>query len=124
MKVKAIALYVVALALIGQAYGQSVKRHPGDVLHYQVKFEGGDASKLTAASVHFQTRDQPPADQQLFNSQFGGNCGAPVAPGTFECSVKIPEDISNGTYKLFQVNTGSPLAGSVYHQDLIYFSSL
>ena len=36
MKVKAIALYVVALALIGQAYGQSVKRHPGDVLHYQV----------------------------------------------------------------------------------------
>jgi len=100
-----------------QAGGGSVKRHPKDVLHYQVKFESGDAGKLTGASLHFQTKDSPPANQEALRNNFGGGCGSPVSPEVFQCAVTIPDDISNGTYRLFEVDAGTPIAGATYHQD-------
>ena len=117
MNHKVIALAVVVWALGVCVYGQSVTRHPGDVLHYQIKFDGGDVGKITGVSIHLVTHDVIPADQPNAATQFGGNCGAPISPGVFECSVPIPDGIPNGTYQLFKVSTETPQFGTSYHQD-------
>ncbi len=122
MKAVGYSVLVLLLMLTTSFYGQqpqqpSVKRHPGDVLHYQVKFEGGDVAKLAGASVHLRTQDSPPANQQSFDSSFSGSCGAPVSPGVFQCSVTIPDSVRNGSYQLFEVDTGTRIAGTSYQQD-------
>jgi hypothetical protein len=105
---------------LGIASGQqalpSVKRHPGEHLHYSVTFGGGDIGKIAGVSVHLKTSATPRPDQQGGN-QFGGNCQKSSDPKTWTCDVVIPAGIIDGDYQLFQAGAGTPEFGASYTED-------
>jgi hypothetical protein len=115
----AIAICALAVAAYGQQAQPSVKRHPGDVLHYQVKFEGGELAKVTVVNLNFRTSDPIPADQQGLTNGFGGPCVKSVAVGVWDCSVTIPDRVWNGNYRVNGVGVGAGTSlGKYYEEDL------
>ena len=107
---------VVVLPLCGAQVVPSVKRHPGDHLHYKVTIGDGDISKITGVQVHLKTDATPRPDQQG-GKQFGGNCQQTPDPKVWTCDVEIPPDIIDGDYRLFQVNTGTHEFGAAIAQE-------
>lgn len=120
---KTTILAIAVLALTVAAYGQqpqqtSVKRHPGDVLHYQVKLEGGELAKVTGVRINLRTSDPIPADQQGLTNGFGGNCTKSAAVQVWDCSVTIPDRVWNGNYRVNGVGVGTGTSlGKSYDED-------
>jgi hypothetical protein len=96
------------LAGLGIAQAQSVKRHPGDVLHYKVGLEGGDIAGITSARLNFWTGTQNPQNQQGFTNGFSGACtkSSTVSP-VLDCSATIPDNVWNGDYTITWVELTS-----------------
>jgi hypothetical protein len=93
---------------LGIAQAQSVKRHPGDVLHYRVTVEGGDIDKITSVALNFWSGTPIPQNQQGFSNGFPGDCTRSSAiPNVFDCSVTIPDTVSDGDYTITWVAIGS-----------------
>ncbi len=98
--------------------GGSVKRHPKEVLHYQVKFEGGDTAKVTEAGLNFRSEDPIPADQPGLTNRFGGSCTKATADSAvLECAATIPDNIANGNYRLNIVNAIAGPLSKGYDED-------
>jgi hypothetical protein len=102
---KTIVVTLIALGCAVSVNAQSVKRHPGDVLNYQVKLEGGDVAKVQGGSLYFYTPDSPAPNQPGLRSDFRGNCTkSSAAVGILDCSATIPINVISGNYRLEAVD--------------------
>ena len=90
----------------------SVKRHPGEHLHYRVSIADGDVGKITGVSVALQSRTSPPANQPNAQTSLGGQCKQSADPKEWDCDVVIPTGIADGDYRLYRVNVGTPSFGT------------
>jgi len=96
----------------------SVKRHPGDVIHYKVAVEGGDIDKITDVTLNFWSGTAISENQQGLSNGFPGSCNKTAVPNVFDCSVTIPNTVSNGDYTITWVAIGSgPNLGKRYDGD-------
>ena len=104
---------------LGITQAQSVKRHPGDVIKYKVSVEGGDIDKITSVTLSFWSGTPIPQNQQGLTNGFTGTCTTPsVAPHVFDCSVTIPDNVSNGDYTINVISIGAgPNLGKRYDGD-------
>jgi hypothetical protein len=90
-------------------------RHPGDVIKYEIKFDGPNAEKIKAISASLSIRGPVQKDQSGFGGGFGTNSGAPVSPDTFHVDLTVPDNIATGDYYL---NVGANAAeGSANYRD-------
>jgi hypothetical protein len=107
------------LLSLGIAQAQSVKRHPGDIIKYSVTAEGGDTDRITAVTLNFWTGTPIPQNQQGLTNGFTGACTKSSAtPRVFDCSVTIPDNVSNGDYTIAWVSVGAgPNLGKRYEGD-------
>lgn len=117
LKTVLVAEILLSLGIANAQQAQpSVKRHPGQHLHYNVKLADGDISKVTGVSVHLKTNATPTPDQ-AGTTQFGGNCQKSADPKIWICDVVIPSGVIDGNYQLFQVSAGTPDFGKAYTED-------
>jgi hypothetical protein len=113
---KTLGSLLVAIALTLPLYGQSVKRHPGEHLHYNVTLADGDVAKVTGVSVHLNSPTPPPPTQPGAQIQFGGNCQKTADPKIWSCDITIP-NIADGDYRLSEVDLGTPDFSKPYNED-------
>jgi hypothetical protein len=107
-----------AVVLAVSLHGQQVTRHPGEVIHYQVKLEGGELAKVTVVNVNLYTPDPIPQDQQGLTNGFSGNCVKGATPGIWDCSATIPDRVANGNYRVNSIGVGAGTTlGKSYNED-------
>src|SRR6202035_5545010 len=82
----------------------SVKRHPGQHLHYDIALADGDVAKVAGVSVHLNSPTPPPSTQPSATTQLGENCQKSADPKIWNCDITIPPNIADGDYKLYEVD--------------------
>jgi hypothetical protein len=114
-----LGLVVAALLSLSFLQAQEAKvlaRHPGDVIKYQVKFEGPNAERIKNVTASLNLRSAAPKDQAGFNSGFGTRGPVPPSsPKTFTVEMTVPENTATGDYYLFVVARADE--GSAEYQD-------
>ncbi|MFZ0773515.1 MAG: hypothetical protein WCA49_08560 [Candidatus Sulfotelmatobacter sp.] len=115
----AFGLVLAVLFGLSPAQAQEAKplpRHPGDVIKYEIKFDGPNADKIKTVSASLGMRVGPPKDQAGFNNGFGTQGSTrPSAPNTFIVEMTVPDNAATGDYYL---NVGaSATAGSAGYSD-------
>jgi len=109
--VKTVTMCLVVFSFVpvyGQSAQPSVKRHPGETLHYRVTVEDGDLEKITHVSVNLFTQTPNPANQPGLTNGFTIPCKKSTnEPKIWDCSEEIPDRIWNGDYTVNQVNIGA-----------------
>jgi hypothetical protein len=116
-------IVLVAGTLVGRGIGQeakaesSVKRHPGEHLHYSVALADGDVGKITAVSVILRTSAPSSPSQPNAGAEFGVQCQKSPDPKVWTCDLTIPSAIRDGDYQLYHVSVGSPDFGKSYDED-------
>jgi hypothetical protein len=108
MKTIGVLLAVFALGslpLYGQQVQPSVKRHPGEHVHYRVTLADGDIEKVSGVSIVLtRSSTQPaPLNQPNAQTQFGGDCKKSSDPKVWDCDAEIKQTVTDGDYELFQV---------------------
>ena len=92
-------------------------RHPGDVVKYEIKFDGSNAEKIKTVSTRMYLDGTIQKDQSGFTPQFNTPGQVqPIAPTTFIVEMKVPPDIATGEYRLY-VNAYAT-EGSVQYSDM------
>jgi hypothetical protein len=120
---KTLKTILLAGTLLGLGIAQaqqpesSVKRHPGEHLHYTVALSDGDIGKVTNVSVHLQTDMPAPDKQPNASGQFGGLCVKSNDPKIWTCDIVIPPAIRDGNYRLSIVGVSSATFGTEYRED-------
>jgi hypothetical protein len=85
-----------------QAQGPGpLPRHPGDVIKYEIKFDGPNADKIKSVNAGLNLRTSPPKDQVGFGTNIPDNGVSPSPSKTFELIFKVPENAANGDYYLY-----------------------
>lgn len=109
-------LSIVAFLVIGLLHAQQAKelpRHPGEVLRFEVKFEGPDTAKVRTVSLGLQATPTTtkPSNQSGFISGFSSEKSVEASsPGIFRPEIKIPDNAMSGDYYLIvsaQADTGN-----------------
>ena len=86
---------------LAQAQGpEPLPRHPGDVIKYEINFDGPNADKITRVNGWLGLRGPIPKDQAGFNNSFGADSRVASSPNTFTLEMKVPDNIANGDYYL------------------------
>jgi hypothetical protein len=115
-----IALLAGILMGLGIAQAQQLQeqpKHPGDVLKFEVKFEGPDADKIKYVSLNLGLAAGSSLEKQVgFNQGLSGASRIQVAPRTFHIEVIVTDDIASGDYTLSQLNAGAEVGGENYPQ--------
>ena len=94
------ALTVLLACSISQAQeAHPLPRHPGDVIKFEIKFDGPNAGKIDSVSGGLGLRSAVPKDQAGFRPGFGAN-GSPLAPDTFRLELTVPNNAATGDYYL------------------------
>ena len=98
------------------AHSQEVKeqpKHPGDVLKFEVKFDGPDSDKIKSVSLSLGLKEGARNDQVGFNEGFGAE-GNPVPPHTYRFEARVPENIASGVYELNSVSVRTDAGNFTY----------
>jgi hypothetical protein len=95
----------------------TVRRHPGEHLHYTVTLADGDIGKVTGVQVSLKTSAPMTAEQPNAISEFGGQCQKSSDPKVWTCDLTIPTNMRDGDYQLYHVNVGTPDFGKAYDED-------
>jgi len=81
---------------------QPLPRHPGDVIKYEIKFDGQNAERIKSVYARMNTGQQPPKDQAGFATQISTNGEIQAtSPRTFIIEMRVPDNLASGEYKLF-----------------------
>jgi len=104
-------LKFLILSLLSFAFAQAqeakpLARHPGDVIKYEIKFDGPNADKIKTvnASIGLTT---PQAKDQIVGFSTGFGTPRPVAPSspnTFVVEMTIPSTVATGDYVLANIS--------------------
>jgi hypothetical protein len=100
-----VMLMLATLPVYSQQAQPSVKRHPGQHLHYDITLADGDIEKVSTVSIALTRASTPPvpANQPNAVSQIGGDCAKSSDPKVWNCDVEIKQNVADGDYELFQV---------------------
>ena len=106
---------LLALSLSQAQEAKELARHPGDVLKFEVKFDGPDAAKVTSLEIYLSCSSaQPGANQAGFVNNFGGTkTFQAVSPRTFQPEIVIPKDILPGDYSL-SIHAHADVGNAIY----------
>jgi hypothetical protein len=91
------------LLCLCELHAQEVKqlpKHPGDVIKFEVTFQGVDADKITAVYTQLQSPAQPSPEQAGFTGNLNSSDFQRVSPGIFDIEVKVPDNALTGDYTL------------------------
>lgn len=112
-------VFAVLLALsFSQAQdAHPLPRHPGDVIKFEVKFDGPNADKIKTVNVLLRLRAAVPQDHDGFSAGFGGDSVQSSAPNTFRPEIKIPDNAASGDYFLDVNAAADGSAGSASYRD-------
>jgi hypothetical protein len=84
-----------------QAQGPGpLPRHPGDVIKYQIVFDGPNADKITRVNGNLGHTGPMPKDQAGFAGGINSGNLTPSSPRTFILEFKVPDNIATGDYVL------------------------
>ena len=97
---KVLVTCLLSLSVMQAQQAQPLARHPGDVIKYEIKFDGPNADRIKSVNAGLGLRTQIPKDQAGFAGGISENNIQPSAPKTFELSFKVPENIADGDYYL------------------------
>jgi hypothetical protein len=128
---RALKFLIVGLLSFALAQAQEAKplaRHPGDVIKYEIKFDGPNAKKVirVAASLSLQTPAQK--DQAGFLGTIGGVNTSPSSPKTFDVEITVPEKAATGDYSLTftgysDEGYGNYTNGQEFHVPLVHIEN-
>jgi hypothetical protein len=95
-------LGLLSSALVQAQEPKVLPRHPGDVIKYEIKFDGPNADRIKTVYARMNTGQNPPKDQAGFSNQFStlGQVQA-SSPRTFAVEMKIPDNVATGEYRLY-----------------------
>jgi hypothetical protein len=111
-----IALAILSTLGLSQAQeARPLPRHPGDVIKFEIKFDGPNAGKITTASASLNMRVGPPKDQAGFTNGFGSPPTAPLSPDTFIVEMTVPKNAATGDYYLYV--SANAVEGSANYSD-------
>jgi hypothetical protein len=96
---KLLIVGLLSLALVRAQEAKPLARHPGNVIKYQIKFDGPNADKINHVHGWLSSRVPVPKEQAGFINGFGVD-GHMSSPKTFDLELKVPENIANGDYSL------------------------
>jgi hypothetical protein len=117
-RVSKFSFVIAALLSLGFLHAQvaaPLARHPGDVVKYEIKFDGPNADRIKTVYARMNM-GQPPKDQAGFTSQFNTPGQVqPSSPKTFLIEMKVPDNAANGEYTLFVTATADE--GSANYQE-------
>jgi uncharacterized protein YfaS (alpha-2-macroglobulin family) len=119
------------LLSLGVASAQEAKplpRHPGDVIKYQIVFDGPNAEKIKYVNASLALMVGPPKDQAGFATGIPDNNVQPKSPNIFELSFKVPENASDGDYRLsFSAfaddGSGNYMSGQEFNVSLVHIEN-
>jgi hypothetical protein len=97
--------FLIVVGLVSLAFGQTqearpLARHPGEVIKFQIKFDGPNADKITRVNGGFNLNGPVPKDQAGFDHGIGASTKAPSSPKTFDLELNVPDNIATGEYTL------------------------
>ena len=95
----------------------SIKRHPGEHLHYQITLQGGDVDKVTNVTVNLRSSMAAPSTQPAAQTEFGTQCKKSAESKIWNCDVEIPQGIADGDYRLYHVGVSAANFGKSYDED-------
>jgi hypothetical protein len=95
-----LVLVLLNLAAMQAQDAHPLPRHPGDVIKYEIKFDGPNADKITRVGGGLNITQQIPKDQAGFAGNVGATINAPSSPKTFILELKVPDNIATGDYTL------------------------
>jgi hypothetical protein len=112
-----VALIVLLACNLSQAQGaKELARHPGDVVKFEIKFDGPNADKIKAVTANLSMRVGSPKDQAGFTNGFGTQRQvSPSSPNTFLVEMTVPDNAATGDYFLSVGVTATE--GSANYQD-------
>lgn len=93
-------ILVVGLGIVQAQDAKPLPRHPGELIKYQIKFDGPNADRIKTVNANLSLRIQGPKDQAGFNGGMQTNGIPPSTPRNFELTFKVPENAANGDYFL------------------------
>jgi len=91
---------LLTLSCIQAQEAKVLARHPGDIIKFEIKFDGPNAEKITRVNGGLNLEGQIPNDQAGFVNSFGGNSTTPSSPKSFDLQLKVPDNIATGNYTL------------------------
>jgi hypothetical protein len=103
--IKCVISCFLSLGVMLAQEAKPLPRHPGDVIKYEIRFDGPNADKIKQVLGSLGIRGAIPKDQSGFDGSFStaGWIG-PSSPGTFRIEFTIPSNIATGDYALANVN--------------------
>jgi hypothetical protein len=112
-----LVLRVAITALLSVCFlqAQEVKelsKHPGDILKFEIRFDGPDAAKVKIVRILLARQTDPPPNQVGFNTTPQGGDFYPSATGVFQTEIKIPSGVPSGDYSLQVTATSENGTGS------------
>jgi len=97
-------LTVMAVIALSAVSAQQVTefRQPGDVIRFEIKFDGPDAAKIKRIILALnKPNGETPKDQVGFDTSFGSNgWTGEVSPLTFRVELTVPTNVATGDYVL------------------------
>jgi hypothetical protein len=105
MLIGMIALLAMTALLAQEATvaGASPFYKPGDTIRISITFDGSDVGDIHAAQVTIRNFAEPEKGQQGFNTVLNGGDSKRASRNTFEVSIKVPDIIASGEYRLHQI---------------------
>lgn len=104
LKTILIAAILLNLGIANAQEANPLARHPGDVIRYEIKFDGLNADKIKTVTASMNTGVTPPKDQVGFVNGFGTS--DPVSSSalkTFIVQMTVPKDAATGDYRLYVI---------------------
>lgn len=96
----AVLLACMACSFLQAQEAKLLPKHPGDVIKYEIKFDGPNADRIKTVYARMNTRQVPP-DQAGFTGQFDTRGPVPSSsPKAFIVEMKIPDNAATGDYRL------------------------
>jgi hypothetical protein len=114
MNFKTLSFVIATLLISCCLQAQEAKplpRHPGDVIKYEVKFDGPNADKMTLVLLSMNTGMAAPKDQVGFATSFGSGWVQSSSPKTFIVEITIPANAATGDYSLSDAQAQSADGG-------------
>ncbi len=112
-------LQFIIVGLLSSAFMQAqgpgpLPRHPGDVIKYEIRFDGPNADKIKTVSAQMVTNSIP-RDQSGFTNGFGtSHQFTPSSPKTFDIEMTIPNNIATGDYRLNSIDARADEGAPTY----------
>lgn len=98
---KLLATIVVSLNVLHAQELSEQPRHPGQVIKFEIKFEGADADKVKQVYIGLTLLGSVQPNQEGFKPNFNaGKWFTTTVPKVFQAEITIPEDVASGEYKL------------------------